>query len=40
LAIGIGALVSLVNPMAGIAVAKAVGLTVGVLEVVKNDSNQ
>ena len=38
LAIGAGALVTLINPLAGAAVYKAVGLAVGVIDVVRNDS--
>jgi len=40
LAIGMGTLVAIVNPALGAAVIKAVGVVVGVIDVVKDDSQQ
>jgi hypothetical protein len=40
LAIGIGGLITLINPAAGVAVAKAVAVAVGVVDVVKNDGKR
>lgn len=40
IAIGLGALVTLINPAAGAIVVKAVGLAVGVVDVVRNDSKR
>lgn len=40
LAIGAGTLVTLINPAAGAAVIKAVGLVVGAIDVLKDDSKQ
>lgn len=40
LAIGIGTLVAIVNPALGAAVIKAIGVVVGVIDVVKDDSKQ
>ena len=40
LAIGIGTIVAIVNPALGAAVIKAVGVVVGVIDVVKDDSNK
>lgn len=40
LAIGIGTLVTIVNPALGAAVIKAVGVIVGAIDVVKDDSAQ
>lgn len=40
LAIGIGTLVAIVNPALGAAVIKAVGVVVGAIDIVKDDSQQ
>lgn len=40
LAIGIGTLVAIVNPALGAAVIKAVGVVVGAIDIVKDDSAQ
>lgn len=40
LAIGIGAIVAIVNPALGAAVIKAVGVVVGAIDIVKDDSAQ
>ena len=40
LAIGVGTLVAIVNPALGAAVIKAVGVVVGAIDIVKDDSTQ
>lgn len=40
LAIGIGTIVAIVNPALGAAVIKAVGVVVGAIDIVKDDSAQ
>lgn len=40
LAIGIGTIVAIVNPALGAAVIKAVGVVVGAIDIVKDDSNK
>ena len=40
LAIGVGTIVAIVNPALGAAVIKAVGVVVGAIDIVKDDSAQ